>query len=821
MLRGRGRECAVLDAAVDDARRGRSTALVISGEPGMGKSALLAYAVQQAAGLPVLRTAGIESESELPFAGLHQLLRPVLDRVDRLPDQQAAMLRGALGLGPPRTEDRFLLCVAVLSLLAEAAEPDGLLCVVDDAQWLDDASAEALLFAARRLQAEGVALLFGARNGDGRRFDARGAPTLVLGGLPDDAAAALLADSAPRAMAPAVRRHLLQAAGGCPLALLELPAALTADQLAGRTALPDPLPVGAGVERVFAERVRHLPDDTGRLLLLAAADSSTDLGLVLAAAARLGLTAAALEPAESARLVTVRADRLEFGHPLVRSAVYRSASFARRCEAHQTLAACLPDDDVDRRAWHLSAAAVGPDPQVAEVLARAAAAAVERSAYAAAASAWERSAQLTDDDATRAGRLVAAAEAAAQAGRPEWTEATLGRAEPIAREPALRAVIAHLRGRSLARHGNVLHAYDTLVSGAELIADENPARAAEMLLDALEAALYGGDTAGAITAGLRATRLDSTDPDTHLRVCVAAGVAEALQGRFAVAVPTLREAVANGSARSQWPDLIVASRAAVALGDLLLAARLDDRAADAARVAGAIAALPRVLEFQAQGRIDAADLDTAESLAEEGLRLARDTGQDTFAAAHLANLAWVAALRGEEDRCATLAAEALDIALPRDLGLIQATVAWAKGSLQLGRGRWPEAAEQYRPLDDSRPGRGHPLISLLAAADRAEAAHRSGDPTGAEAALGRLRAWADATGHPAARAAVLRCRALLVNDAEAATGLLEQALALDGVPPMHQARARLLYGETLRRAKRRTAARGQLRARDEPRRWPH
>ncbi|HET6748916.1 MAG TPA: AAA family ATPase, partial [Actinomycetes bacterium] len=362
MLYGRRAECDALERLLADARRSRSGVLVVRGEAGAGKSALLDHAAGQATGMRVLRAAGVESEAELPFAALQQLLRPVLGLAGRLPGPQAAALGGALGLSPPeRDDDRFLVSVAVLSLLGEAAEERPLLCLVDEAQWLDRSSAEALAFAARRLEAEGVVCLFAARDGGPRDFPAPGLPELRLQGLDPEAAAALLAGTGLDLPAEVVER-LVERTGGNPLALLELPGSLTPDQLAGRAALEDVLPLTTRLERTFGEQVRSLPREARTLLLVAAAETTGDPAVVLRAGARLGVGVAALDQAESAGLVRTGDGRLAFRHPLVRSATYRTTPLAARQAAHRALAEVLDGEaQRDQRAWHLATATVGPD----------------------------------------------------------------------------------------------------------------------------------------------------------------------------------------------------------------------------------------------------------------------------------------------------------------------------------------------------------------------------------------------------------------------------------------------------------------------------
>jgi hypothetical protein len=373
VLHGRGPERARLDGLLADARASRSQALVLRGQPGVGKSALLDWTASRAAPARCLRASGVESELELPFALLHQLLHPVLDHLGALPPVQAQALRGALGLGPGQGKDRFLVAVGVLTVLAEAAADHGLVCIVDDAHWADSASMDALLFAARRLEAEGVVLLFAARDGEADAFAAPGLPGLVLQGLDDEAAAALMAEHAPMTAEP-VRRTLVDGTGGNPLALIELTAALTSAQLAGTERLPEPLPVGLGIQRMFAGVAARLAEPSRVLLTVAASDDTGRLAVIGRAANALGVDLDALGDAEAAGLVAVTAAAVEFRHPLVRSAVYQQAPFTVRQAAHRALAAALDDaDDLDRRAWHLAAAATPPDAAVSAELERTAA----------------------------------------------------------------------------------------------------------------------------------------------------------------------------------------------------------------------------------------------------------------------------------------------------------------------------------------------------------------------------------------------------------------------------------------------------------------
>src|SRR5262245_59565484 len=654
VLYGRHQECAAVDRLLRAAREGHSGVLVLLGEAGVGKSALLAYAADAACGMTVLRAAGVEAEVELPFAALHQLLRPLLSRLGHLPAAQAATLRAAFGLAAApgdhepagdRPGDRFLLSVGVLSLLADAAEQRALLCLLDDAHRLDQASADALVFTGRRLGAEGIGLLFAARDAEPRRFDAPGLPELRLSGLDSAAASDLLAAAAPAAPAAGVRKRLLAAAGGNPLALLELPAALSAAQLAGRAPLPDPLPVGAGVERAFAERAGRLPATARTMLLLAAADDTGEAATVLRAAQAWGLDAGALGRAEADRLIRVQGARVEFRHPLVRSAVYRAATFAERRAVHLALADALDGaGQADRRAWHRAAAAVGPDEPTAAELERSAGRARARGGHAATAAALERAAELTGEDPARARRMAAAAEAAWLAGRQQWAQELARRADRLDPPPRLRADLQELRARIELWCGSPVQAHRLLAGAAAAIADADPEKAALLLLQAGRAAWVAGDVAATAEAGRRLGTL-AVPEDTPARLVglVLVGLAGLMTGDTSQAAPLLREVAASAQTAGTPLQLGFAGSAAMFAGDDAVAADLLGRAVAAARAAGAVGTLPWLLQLLAYFQAWTSRWPLAVASASEGLRLATETGQDNAAAYHHAVLAWVAA----------------------------------------------------------------------------------------------------------------------------------------------------------------------------------
>ncbi|HEX2373847.1 MAG TPA: AAA family ATPase [Actinomycetota bacterium] len=819
MLHGRPAECEALNRLLADARRSRSGVLVLRGEAGVGKSALLDHAARRAEGMAVLRAAGVESEAELPFAALHQLLRPVLELTGRLPGAQATALGEALGLGPDPPngdQDRFLVSVAVLSLLSEAAEERPVLCLVDEAQWLDRSSAEALGFAARRLEAEGVVCLFAARDGDPREFPAPGLPELRLEGLDPEPAAALLAGAGVDLPAAVVDR-LVERTGGNPLALLELPGSLGPDQLAGRAPLDDVLALPARLERTFGERVRRLTDPARAVLLVVAAETSGDPAVALRAAARLGVDAGALGEAESAGLVRTTEGRLQFRHPLVRSAAYSTATLAARQAAHRALAEALTGEDVaDQRAWHLAAATVGPDEAAAEELERSADRARRRGGHAAAAAALERAAELTGDDAERGRRLVAAAGAAWLAGQAGRALTLADRAEPLAPDPRSQAAVAHLRGSVEASRGIALDAVAMLVAASELAAPLDPSQALGMLVEASEIASYAGDVAPTAELGRRAAALPVTDKAGEFLSELLQGMGLVAEGDGAAGKPLLRRAIALAGAMEQPRRLLWAGVAAFFTGDNEIGNALYARAVVRARQEGAVGLLPQALEYLAPVELAAGRLEAAGASASEGLRLARDTGNDTSACRHLATLAHLAALRGDEDACRGHADEALDRAAARGLGLPATLAGYAMAMLELGLGRPGEALVRLQGLLAAGPGAGSPFFAVYTVPDLVEAAVRSGAPEAAAAPLAAFEQLATMAGSAEMLAQLARCQGLLGPD-EAAADRFEEALRLHQGQgrPFDLARTELAYGEALRRARRRGEARAHLRGAQE------
>jgi DNA-binding CsgD family transcriptional regulator len=767
--------------------------------------------------MQVLRAAGVQTESELPFAAAHQLLRPALGHLGVLPESQHDALAGALALGPAQNADRFVVSAAVLTLLSEYAGPQGLLCVVDDAQWVDRPSLDALFFAARRLDAEGVCLLFGWRDEGQQTSQLDSLPRLDLRAFDTHEAADVIADSAGFPVSAVVVGQLMTLFGGNALALTELGRSLTRDELTGRAPLPDPLPMSAGMENTFLGRVRTLAPEVQLLLLVTAAEDTGALRTVLGAAETLGIEGtAALDVAEGAGLLTVVGQDVQFRHPLVRSAVYGGAPSRRRRAVHDALVAVLEHDgEADRCAWHRAAAAWGPDQRVADDLAASAERARARSAYATAAAFSERAASLTPDGGPRAGRLVGSARDRWVAGQPELAYACLSQAGQLEPPAELRDEILELHGLFELRRGDATKAYRIFVEAAENAADRAPSTALRMLGEAVKAALYVGDPEGVVTAGRRAASLHPGDVEAELARELSVGLAHVFAGDLNAAQPSLRRVIRDAESSATPNILLSAGFAAMYLGELPLCHDLFTRAASTARVADMTGDLPYVLEYLANIERWRGRLATSQAVSEEGLRLARDTGQETSEAVHLASLALVRATQGDDSGCREHAEAALAIALPRSLGLAAARAFWALGLLDLGEGRFADASTRLRELASAGPGVGHPAITLLSLPDRVEAAVQAGELEEAATALKALEDWSTRSGSSVAVmvAVVTRCRALLAT-AGAKEALFIEAVELHGQghsPPPDVARTHLLYGEWLRRERRPADSRAHLR----------
>ena len=816
VLVGRESECARIDELLERPRVGRSGALILRGEAGIGKTALLEYAVARAHEMTVVSALGVPSEAELEFSALLEVSRPMLDHLGEVPAAQAEALRGALGLTTASASDRFLIGAATLSLLAAAGEARPVLVVIDDAHWLDRASADALRFAVRRLQADPVCVLFATREGEERTFDAPGIGSLEVLGLDRGSASSLLAADGVSRIAPDVAERLWQATRGNPLALLELPSVLSARQLAGREPLEDPLPAGASVERAFARRAHALTADAQRALLVAAVATTDDMPIVSAAASVLGADASALEAAEDVGLVHVRGRRIVFRHPLVRSAVYHAAAPSDRRAAHRALATTMREDtQPEQRAWHLAAAALGPDEDVASALALAAEHALRRSGYASAAAALERAAQLTPAEDRRRRRLVSAANAFWLAGRSEASRALLEQALEGGSDPLLRADALHLLGKIEYHDGPPMPAYRRLVGAARLVEQLAPAKAVAILTDAVDACVYAAEPKPGAIAARRARELAPLD-GSYADFMAELNVAESLffDGRAASGAPMFERALAIFGAKADLqcePRLV--TRAAIALCWLERgpeARDLASRAAALAREQGAIGALPPALMVVtwASRRVGAWQEGLASG--SEGVELAREMEQTTIMIDCLGELSVIEAYRGEETSCRRHCDEVEAITARLGLGNRAGFNACVLGMLELALGRLEEAAARFEFCARWEEQLGVHAVEAVPIPDLVETYVRLGRLDDARAALARLRAGASPR---FAGVVAARCAGLVAGDDEFESHFrrsLELHPKTDDV--FGRARTQLCFGERLRRAGRRVDAREQLRA---------
>jgi DNA-binding CsgD family transcriptional regulator len=814
MLFGRAAERAQIAGLLEAARASRSSALLLMGEPGVGKTALLDDAREQAAGMHVLVARGVKSEAELPFAALHQLIRPSLELIDALPAPQANALRSALGLGDGAAgaQQRFLIYSACLSLLSELAEERPVLVLIDDAHWLDAPSAEAFLFVARRLDSEGIALLLAAREGELRPEEAEGVQTLAVEGLDDEAAAALL-DTAATNAAPAVRTRLVLQTRGNPLALVELPAALSEAQLLGHEPLDATLPMTSQLESVFHERAGRLPSETRQLLLLAAADDSEETAVIHRAGAQLGVEPAALDAAERAGLVAIHGNRLDFRHPLVRSAVYGTATESERRAAHRALADSLAGDEAhaDRCAWHLAAATIGQEEGAVGALEQAAARAEDRGGPLAAARALRRAAELSSDPARRGGQLTRAAWLTSLAGRDDQATALARQAAPFVADPQLRARLAEVQGLASIRSGRPHDAVGPLLSAARETADDAPATALGLLMLASSAAWNGGDREAYAAIARFARELEVPSADTRSKFIRRALTAYAamIEGDTETGSDLLRETIAWGGS-SEEPLLVYWSAwGTLWLGDDAEFDHLVGRAAELARARGEIGTLTYALGTLAAQLALRQRFDDALVPATEALGFARELAAVNLELIPRGAIAIVAAVRGQDAEARSHAEATLAAATANGTPLRASFAVYALALLDLGHSRWEEA---HARLDAHLQGQAGALDPSTAdmLPDAVEAAVRAGRRRRAEEALAMLEEWA-LRAPPAALVRLSSARALLSEGANATAhheaALEQRADAL----PFDLARAQLLYGEHLRRERRRVDARAALR----------
>jgi DNA-binding CsgD family transcriptional regulator len=808
VLAGRDAERAAVTALLDGARTSTGGALVVRGIAGSGKSTLLSDAIGAASGMTVLRTQGVESESPLAFAALQRLLWPLRTRMAELPVAQRTALRAALGEAEGEGE-RFLAFLAALTLLAEAAQESPVLAVVDDAHWLDDASAAALLFVARRLQAERVALLFAARDGEPYRFDAPDLPTVVLGGLTGQAADDLLAARTDGGVDPAVRDQLVASTGGNPLALVELAGVLTPDQLAGRAPLPTQLPLTGGVERAFLDRCRRLGEPAQRLLLVAAADDTSRLSVVRAAAERLDAADDALDEAERAGLLHVDGDVVSLYHPLVRSAVYRAATSAQRRAAHRALADAV-GPDADRRAWHLAAAADRPDDEVVSALDRVAERAATRGGHEAAAAAWARAAELSGGGEDRGRRLYLAASSSWLGAHPSRAAALAAAAEVDVTDPRLRARLLTLQGQIEWNTRSLDNGYDLVLQAAQVAAGADRAIAQELAMLAASLAAWGARSARAVDL---ASLVPSPAPDAPARVLAASalldGFLSVARRDWAVATDAFRCAFALTDSDPLAGEDVLQPNLGIAAGlidDDDRALRLHEQQLTAARQAGALTMVEHALTRGVLAQIATGAWAKAAGAAAEALPLASSTGHAGLTAMPSAQLALLAALRGDDAADRRLD-EVTAIREAHPIGITDVIVVdlvhWTRGLRATGQ---PATALHHLQQIDGPP------LRRMAALDLFDVAVRSGRQDVARAWLGEIDAFAAATGTASAVAVAEHGRALLTDGAQAEEHF-RRALDAHGRSPRlpHRARTHLAFGEHLRRARRRVDAREHLR----------
>ena len=800
----------MLGRLVEGVRGGRSAALVLLGEAGVGKTALLRYAIGSAPDLRVVRAVGVESEMELAFAALHQLCRPMLGRVERLPGPQRDALGIAFGLRMGPAPDRFLVGLAVLSLLSEVAGEHPLMCIVDDTQWLDRASAQALAFAARRLQAESVFMMFAMRE---LSTDFNGLPELVVEGLSNVDARELLDSVVRWPLDDRVAERIVAETKGNPLALLELPRDLSPEELAGGFGLPDVLPLSGKIEQSFLRRAESLPEDTRLLLVLAAAEPTGNAALMWRAVRLLGLRVGAADYAEATGLFEI-GTRVRFRHPLVRSAVYRGASASDRRKVHAALAEVAdPDVDPDRRAWHRAQAASAPDEDVAADLERSADRARARGGLAAAAAFLERSADLTVDAGRQAGRALSAARAKYQAGAPEAATELLARAEAGAPDELLRARIGLLRGQMAFATSHSGEASALLLQTAGRLEQIDPRLARETYLDALAAAIFAGRLAGTVglpevavaARGAPAAPQPPRAPDLLLD-----GLAILITDGYAAGAPVVRRAVSafrsgDAAIEDEFRWFFVACHSAHDLWDDEGWHALATRYLQLARHAGALGLLPIAISQRVGMHLHAGEFAAAASLVEETEAITEATRNDLPPYSALALAGW----QGRAAEANQLFQATMNAVAPRGEGMGLSLAHYTSAVLNNGLGRYAaalDAADRASAYPQELGFANWGLVELV------EAAARSGDTGRAARAVEQLTWTTRHSGTPWGQGIEARSRALISDgdDAELLYGeAIEQLSRCRGAVAL--ARAHLVYGEWLRRENRRADARVQLR----------
>jgi DNA-binding CsgD family transcriptional regulator len=809
-LVGRHREREALDGLLAAARDREPGVLVVHGQPGVGKTALLEWAIEAAPEFRVVRTVGVEAEMELPFAALQQLCAPILELMERLPQPQRDALEVAFGLTAGQAPNPFLVGLAVLGLLSEAAEEGPLLCVVDDAQWLDGASARALAFVARRLLAEKIALLFATR--DLGNAIAR-LPELQVEPLGHRDARLLLESALPARLDERVLERIVVETRGNPLALLELPRGLTPAQLAGGFGLPVAVPLSASIEESFRRRLARLPHDARRLLLIAAADPVGDPALIWRAAERLGIPETTAQTVESEGFLTLGA-RVVFRHPLVRSAVYGASGLRERREIHRALAeATDPEVDPDRRAWHRALSASMPDEEVAAELERSAARAQARGGFAAAAAFLERAASLTPDSPRRGQRALAAAQTKFRAGALDDALGLLetGEAEELDDLERAHGDLLRARVAFVSTHGS--DAPPLLLGAARRLSQLDPALARETYLEALSAAMFAGRLAapgGGVRDVAQAASAAPAPPLAGGPDLLLDGLVRLFSDGYEAGVPILRRAqsafdTAGMPATEQLRWKWMATVSAVHLWDDSLWEALSERHVELAREAGALGELPLALSQRAYVHLFAGELPAAAALVHEIEAATEATGSGLAPYGALG----LSALRGHEAEAASLIDGSRADVTRRGEGIGLSVLDWAEAVLYNGLGRYEQAraaalrvTEHPQDLGTSNWG----MIELI------EAAVRAGTPELAADAHSHLVDMTRASGTEWALGLAARSGALL-TEGRRAEDLYVEAIDRLGRCRMvvDLARAHLLHGEWLRRQRRRLDARKELR----------
>jgi DNA-binding CsgD family transcriptional regulator len=816
MLLGRAHEQQALVRLLSDARAGGSGVLAIVGEAGIGKSTLLAYAEEQAADMNVLRARGVQSEAHIPFAGLFELLRPALSWISQIPTPQAEALESALALRPAIVPGRFAVGAATLSLLAAYSEQVPLAVLVDDAQWLDGSSADALLFAFRRLVADPVAVILAVRQGEPSLLDGADLAALRLEGLDRTSAGELLERQGDEPLSPELTDRLQRETGGNPLALLELGA--ERQRLAD---LPPnaPLAAGTSVARVYLMRLQALPQRTRDVLALASATDGGEVSVLARAAPMLGLDLSDLVPAEAAGLITVHDSRVEFRHPLARSAVYGDAPADRRRELHRALASALPDSEADRRAWHLALASFGPDAAASSALEQAGQRAYQRSAYEVSSRAFERAARLAPEEARQGRLLYEAADAAWLGGLAERAVALLDQAGLHPTTPELAVAIEHLRGSIAWRRGPVTAAQEILLAAAERAAPIDPDHAVAILAEVVAASNNAGDPATMRLAAERAASLLRPDADrrTTFLALLARGAALIVSGQGEPGAPAIRAAVEllerSDELRGDPRMLAWAAVGTLYLREAKVGRALASRAQAEARRTSAIGVLPSALTFVA---IDEASTDRwpeAQASFHEAIVLARETGQLTDLGTALARLAWLEARQGRSQQSRLHADEALRLSREMGLGQPEWWAMAALGELELTLGRAEAALARFEELRALLRSRGIGDPDPCPAPELVEIYLRLGRGPEAAKLAEEFSRDASAKAQPWALARAARCRGLIAAEGESDPHF-ETALALHAqtADAFETARTHLAYGARLRRERQRVRAREQLRA---------